>query len=178
MTKNDEPHVFLFTAELRQVLESQRTAHERLKADGILCPWVFFRLVGGRRGRATPKPITAIDKAWKAACRAAGCPGRIPHDFRRTAVRNLVRAGMPEKTTMQLTGHLTRSVFERYNIVSEADLFTAAARLDAFAVPDDMRQHDHDDTCPDTRAWTIHGQLWVPEIPHGALLHLQRMKEG
>ena len=62
----------------------------------------------------------------------AGCPGRIPHDFRRTAVRNLVRAGVLEKTAMQLTGHLTRSVFDRYNIVSENDLVTAAARLDAF----------------------------------------------
>ena len=93
-------------------------------------PWVFFRMVAtGRRGPKSPKPITRFTKAWKAACVAAGCPGRIPHDFRRTAIRNMVRRGVPERVAMKLTGHKTRSVFERYNIVSEGDLRTAAAQL-------------------------------------------------
>ena len=65
---------------------------------------------------------------------AAGCPGRIPHDFRRTAVRNLVRAGVPERVAMQLTGHKTRAIFERYNITSPNDLREAAQRLDAYAL--------------------------------------------
>ena len=60
----------------------------------------------------------------------AGCPGRISHDFRRTAVRNLVRAGVPERVAMQPTGHKTRAVFERDNIVSAGDLREAAQRLD------------------------------------------------
>lgn len=60
----------------------------------------------------------------------AGVPGNVPRDFRRTAVRNLVRAGVPEGVAMKLTGHLTRSVFERYNVVSEGDLLDAAARLE------------------------------------------------
>src|SRR3977135_860180 len=73
--------------------------------------------------------ITKFPKSWRDACLAAGCPGRIPHDLRRTAVRNFVRAGVPESVAMKLTGHKTRSVFERYNIVSDGDLHTAASRL-------------------------------------------------
>ena len=64
----------------------------------------------------------------------AGLPGRIPHDFRRPAVRNLVRAGIPERVAMQMTGHKTREVFERYSIVSPGDHDAAATRLDAVAV--------------------------------------------
>ena len=76
---------------------------------------------------------SGFNKAWRKARVVAGCPDRIPHDFRRTAVRNLVRAGVPERVAMQLTGHKTRGVFERYNIVSSVDLRDAAQRLDVYA---------------------------------------------
>jgi integrase len=59
----------------------------------------------GRGGEKSPKPIRAFTKAWKVVCITAGCPGRIPHDLRRTAVRNMVRRGVPERVAMQLAGH-------------------------------------------------------------------------
>lgn len=130
-TKNGEGRVFPLTVDLRALLQAQWQAHDEQRKAGHLCPFVFFRLVAkGRRGPLQPRGIVSITKAWKAACRAAGCPGRIPHDLRRTAVRNMVRAGVPERVAMQLTGHKTRSVFERYNIVSDGDLREAVRRLD------------------------------------------------
>jgi integrase len=124
---NDEGRTFPFTDALQQLLEAQKAEHDRLKAQEVLCPWVFHRT--GKKVKG--KRITRFTKAWRKACEKAGTPGRIPHNLRRTAVRNLVRAGIPERVAMQLTGHKTRSVFERYNIVSECDLVEAATKLNA-----------------------------------------------
>ena len=134
-TKNGEARVFPFTADLRALLKARHAQHERLRKAGILEPWVFYRMVGeGRRGKKKPQPIVAFTVAWKNACNAASCPGRIPHDLRRTAIRTMVRRGVPERVAMMLCGHRTRSVFERYNIVSHTDLKDAARKLDAGAV--------------------------------------------
>jgi integrase len=131
-TKNDEPRVFPLTDNLRTLFEDQHAEHLRLAKAGHIFPYVFFREVAtGRGGSKSPRRIQAFTGAWKAATLAAGCPGRIPHDLRRTAIRNMVRRGVPERVAMQLTGHKTRSVFERYNIVSKGDLRTAAAQLSA-----------------------------------------------
>lgn len=139
-TKNDEARIFPMTQDLRAVLEEQKAKTDALKKKGVICPYVFHR-----KG----KPVKEFRRAWKSACKAAGVAGRIPHDFRRTAVRNLVRAGIPEGVAMKMTGHKTRSVFERYNIVSEGDLFDAARRLDNVAgiltgIPGDNSQNGKD----------------------------------
>ena len=129
-TKNREGRVFPMTDDLRALLEARHAEHQRLKLKGQIVPNVFFRMVATKRGGPKePRPIRAFTKAWATACHAAGCPGRIPHDLRRTAVRNMIRRGVPERVAMQLAGHKTRSVFDRYNIVSSGDLRTAAAQL-------------------------------------------------
>lgn len=109
---------------LVELLERQDAERRQLRARGVICPWVFHR---------NGKPIRTFYTAWRRAATKAGVPGRIVHDFRRTAVRTFVRAGVAERVAMQLSGHLTRSVFDRYNIVSEADLQDAARKLDARA---------------------------------------------
>src|SRR5262245_35602968 len=102
-----------------------------LQAQGVVTRYVFCYTSGPKAGQRISE--SAFIHRWWTARVAAVCPERIPHDFRRTAVRNLVRAGVPERVAMQLTGHKTRAVFERYNIVSPDDLRDAAHRLDVYA---------------------------------------------
>ena len=122
-TKNGEGRTFPMTRDLRELLEGQKAITENLQRQcKVVCPRVFH---------CAGRPIKSFRVAFRTACAGAGCPGRVLHDFRRTAVRNLVRAGIPERVAMQMTGHKTRSVFERYNIVSAGDLREAGKRLDA-----------------------------------------------
>src|SRR5262245_2783798 len=113
--------MFPLTPELRAVLERQLARTRELeKATGTIVPWLFHR---------TGKPIKGYRRAWQRACKNAGVPNRIPHDFRRTAVRNLERAGVPRSTAMEMVGHATESIYRRYAIADEAMLREGAAKL-------------------------------------------------
>jgi integrase len=78
--------------------------------------------------------IGSLYKAWTSACDRSKLRGLLFHDFRRTGVCNLVRAGVPERVAMAISGHKTQAVFKRYNILSGRDLKDAAARLESYFV--------------------------------------------
>ena len=122
-TKNKDGRVFPFSVmpELADGLTRQWELTKALQVErGIIIPTVFHR---------NGHPIRDFRRAWEKACRAAGIPDRIPHDFRRTAVRNLERAGVPRSIAILLTGHKTESIFRRYAIWREQDLSEGAKKL-------------------------------------------------
>ena len=145
--KNDEPRSVTLTGELGEIVKRRKAERQvKTKSGVVLAAFIFHR--GGR-------PVGDFRKAWATACVAANLgrfvcdccnqtvsghrcddcrrearyTGRIFHDLRRTAVRNMVRAGVPERVAMTISGHRTRSVFDRYNIVNEADLRDAMQRV-------------------------------------------------
>ena len=125
-TKNRDGRMFMYAVHRRSeaAIDGLWARHEALERErGILTPCCSV----GARGR----PSRRSGSAGQTAIVAAGCPGRVPHDFRRTAVRNLNRAGVPETVAMKITGHKTRSVFDRYDITSEEDLAEASRKLQA-----------------------------------------------
>jgi hypothetical protein len=94
---------------------------------GRVIPYLFPHLRGWYRGQR----IKDFRRAWHTARLKAGCPGRVWHDSRRTAVRNMVNRGVPERVAMTVTGHKARSVIDRYHIVSPTDLQEVARKLTA-----------------------------------------------
>jgi integrase len=116
-TKTGEGRLIPFMGDLDVVLEKW-WRHARSVYPS--CPWVVH--FQGHQ-------VVSLKRAWINTCRLAGFENMRFHDFRRTAVRNMVRAGISDHVAMKISGHRTRAVFDRYDIVSEADLHEAAARL-------------------------------------------------
>ena len=81
--------------------------------------------------RDSGKRVRDFRGTWAKACEAAKVPGLLFHDLRRTAARNLRRAGVAEGVIMMIGGWKTRSVFERYAIVSQSDIRAAMVKLEA-----------------------------------------------
>lgn len=119
-SKNGRGRVLGYDAgsDLDQLLERRWTARAYKTRDGQdgLSEYLFHR---------DGQQVVDFRKAWTRACEAAKVPGRLFHDLRRTAARDMVRAGTPETVAMQVTGHKTRAVFDRYNISSADDVRTA-----------------------------------------------------
>jgi integrase len=121
VTKNRDGRTIYLDGELLDTLVAVKQERDVLYCN---CPWVFHR-----KG----VPIQDFRQAWRTACQTVGVVGKLFHDFRRTAVRDMVRAGIPERVAQQVSGHKTRSVFDRYHIVSDTDLREAAKRQASYA---------------------------------------------
>jgi integrase len=121
-TKNSEGRTLYMEPELWDLLKQ---LHKNRRMD---CLFVF---------NANGKIIGDFRKSWGSASGAAGLAELLFHDLRRSAIRNMVRAGVPERVAMMISGHKTRSVFDRYNIVSQDDLKEAALKRQQFTAKQD-----------------------------------------
>ena len=116
-TKNNEGRTLYMEPELLDLLKH---LHKNRRMDCLLVFNDNGKIIGDFR------------KSWRTACTAIGKSGLLFHDLRRSGVRNMVRAGIPERVAMTISGHKTRSVCDRYNIVSDDDLKEAAVRRQNF----------------------------------------------
>lgn len=122
MTKNNDGRLIYLDTELISIFEG--LWNQRKSAKKIL-PYVFPNLRGDDK-------IKDFRYAWNKAFKKSGVQKKLFHDLRRTAVRNMIRSGIPEKVAMRISGHKTRSVFERYNIVDDRDLKRAARQQENY----------------------------------------------
>lgn len=118
-SKSGAPRVFAFDSvpALVELLREQRR---------VLGPYVFPGRAGARMDR------TALQKRWRRACIAAGCPKALIHDLRRTMVRDMRRAGVPLAVAMSTVGHANLAVHQGYSIVAREDQVAGLAALDAY----------------------------------------------
>jgi integrase len=113
-TKNSRPRKVVMPQDVREVVEACCVGKE---PDAQVFTW------------PNGKPILDFRAAWSKACKAAGVAGLRFHDLRRSATRNIIRKGVPATVAMKITGHLTRAVFDAYDVTSEEDLTKAASQI-------------------------------------------------
>jgi integrase len=113
-SKNKEGRALPLTGELAEIFARAAAARR------IDNPLVFHTVGKDFRG------------AWASACTKVGLGELLVHDLRKSAIRNLVRVGVPDVMAMRLSGHKTRSVFDRYDVTSEQDLVSAVERRDQY----------------------------------------------
>jgi integrase len=114
-TKNNEGRIVKMTQEVYDLL---RVCVDDKKPEEAVFTW------------ANGKPVKDFRATWDQLTVAAGVPNLLLHDFRRSAARNLLRAGVNRDVARRITGHKTDSMFSRYNIVAENDLAEAAQKLE------------------------------------------------
>jgi len=152
VSKSKEPRELPITGTIKEVLERRWSA--RLVADRSgnprVCDYVFHR---------DGEPVLDFRGAWDKAVTAIGRPTLLFHDLRRSAVRNMIQAGVSEKVAMGVTGHKTRSVFDRYHIVTTKDLQSALERTEASLRADrhKMAIYRHNDQETEARAESQNG---------------------
>lgn len=125
-TKNGEGRVVYLTPELKRLLSEQV---ERVKALGKWLGRIIPDLFPHLENRLAGQRMKDFRYTWGTACKNAGLLGMLRHDFRRSAVRNLSNAQVPQTVAMRITGHKTDAVYRRYCIVSPGDLQEATRRL-------------------------------------------------
>jgi integrase len=126
-SKNGEARTLPLDDELAALIEESWRDREYQTASGsALSAFVFHR-----RGR--PVNRTTFGKQWRKACAKAGLPGRLFHDLRRTAARNMVRGGAPQSVAMRVGGWRTAAMFTRYDISDNRDKLAALNGATAFA---------------------------------------------
>jgi integrase len=131
-SKNGHGRLLPLTGALKDLIERRWQAREYQTPENVtaISPHVFHD-----RG----VPVGDFRKAWASACKAAKVPGKLFHDLRRTAVRNMIRAGVPQTVAMSISGHRTIAMFNRCNIASQDDKREALLRTEAHlaALPGD-----------------------------------------
>ncbi len=120
-TKNEAARNLYLEPELKEMFEDLWEKHDPE------CPYVFQN-----KGRKIGGKTNDISHHWEKVRAKLGMEGKLVHDFRRTGVSNMRKAGISEKVCMQVSGHKTRGIFERYNIVDEEDMKEAAEKRAAY----------------------------------------------